>query len=67
MLGIWFTLQLWVRLRERGGGVAYFAHIGGFAFGLLRDQAVAHDENGDGRRAPPRASRKDAPPSSARW
>jgi len=39
-LGIWFVFQLieggyaFVHPQE-GGGVAYFAHIGGFVFGLL--------------------------------
>ena len=39
-LGFWFGFQLWeggfslVR-PETGGGVAFFAHIGGFAFGAL--------------------------------
>jgi membrane associated rhomboid family serine protease len=39
-LGFWFFLQAWqggfsVQHPEQGGGVAFFAHIGGFAFGLL--------------------------------
>ncbi len=39
-LGIWFLFQLWqggyaVTHPESGGGVAFFAHVGGFAFGLL--------------------------------
>jgi membrane associated rhomboid family serine protease len=39
-LGIWIFFQLWqggysVVHPEAGGGVAFFAHIGGFAFGLL--------------------------------
>jgi membrane associated rhomboid family serine protease len=39
-LGIWFLLQLYLGggsfvQPEEGGGVAYFAHIGGFVFGLL--------------------------------
>jgi membrane associated rhomboid family serine protease len=39
-LGIWFLLQLVsggasFTTPEAGGGVAYFAHIGGFLFGLL--------------------------------
>jgi membrane associated rhomboid family serine protease len=38
-LGVWFLLQLWsggfsLVYPEEGGGVAFFAHIGGFAFGL---------------------------------
>ena len=37
-LGIWFLLQLWtgglsLEHPDSGGGVAFFAHIGGFAFG----------------------------------
>jgi len=39
-LGVWFLFQLWdggwaVLHPQQGGGVAFFAHIGGFAFGLL--------------------------------
>ncbi len=39
-LGFWFLFQLWeggVSLThpEAGGGVAFFAHIGGFVFGML--------------------------------
>ena len=41
VLGLWFLLQLFYGVAETatpaggGGGVAYFAHIGGFVFGLL--------------------------------
>jgi membrane associated rhomboid family serine protease len=39
-LGFWFLFQLWeggfsLVQPEAGGGVAFFAHIGGFAFGAL--------------------------------
>jgi membrane associated rhomboid family serine protease len=39
-LGLWFVFQLWsggfsVLQPEPGGGVAFFAHVGGFVFGLL--------------------------------
>ena len=39
-LGIWFLFQLYsgslsLQSPEQGGGVAFFAHVGGFAFGLL--------------------------------
>jgi membrane associated rhomboid family serine protease len=42
-LGIWIVFQLWeggfsILQPQAGGGVAFFAHIGGFAFGL----ATAH-------------------------
>jgi membrane associated rhomboid family serine protease len=38
-LGIWIALQLWsggltFLQPQSGGGTAFFAHIGGFAFGL---------------------------------
>ena len=38
-LGFWFLLQLWMGgfsliQPEAGGGVAFFAHIGGFVFGV---------------------------------
>ena len=38
VLGVWFLLQLLPAFSDptgAGGGVAYFAHIGGFLFGLL--------------------------------
>ena len=39
-LGAWFALQLWAGgfslvTPETGGGIAFFAHIGGFVFGAL--------------------------------
>jgi membrane associated rhomboid family serine protease len=39
-LGFWFLFQLWLggvslTAPQEGGGVAFFAHIGGFAFGML--------------------------------
>jgi membrane associated rhomboid family serine protease len=39
-LGFWFLFQLWsggvaVTHPEAEGGVAFFAHVGGFAFGLV--------------------------------
>jgi membrane associated rhomboid family serine protease len=45
-LGIWIGLQIWqgglgLTHPEQGGGVAFFAHIGGFAFGLLTVKLVA--------------------------
>jgi len=47
ILGLWFVLQLFVGVASLGvaegnaGGVAYFAHIGGFVFGLLAIKAFA--------------------------
>ena len=40
VLGLWFVFQLWsgsasFEHPEEGGGVAFFAHIGGFVFGML--------------------------------
>ena len=38
VLGLWFLVQLvsaWVDGGGLGGGVAWFAHIGGFVFGFL--------------------------------
>jgi len=45
-LGVWFFFQLWsgnyaVTHPESGGGVAFFAHIGGFLFGMLTVSLVA--------------------------
>jgi membrane associated rhomboid family serine protease len=56
-LGIWFAEQLVFGLAGLtnptggGGGVAYFAHVGGFAFGLLFVKLFAR------RRAPPQPPR----------
>jgi len=45
-LGFWFLFQLWeggysITHPDQGGGVAFFAHVGGFVFGLLLVRAVA--------------------------
>jgi membrane associated rhomboid family serine protease len=47
-LGIWFLFQLWsggfsILQPEQGGGVAFFAHVGGFAFGLLAGRLLARE------------------------
>ncbi len=39
-LGFWFRFQLWeggfsIVQPQAGGGVAFFAHVGGFVFGVL--------------------------------
>jgi membrane associated rhomboid family serine protease len=51
VLGLWFLLQLLPAFSEPvgegGGGVAYFAHIGGFLFGLLLIKAFATDVHKD--------------------
>jgi membrane associated rhomboid family serine protease len=45
-LGIWIVFQLWeggfsILQPQAGGGVAFFAHIGGFVFGLATARLVA--------------------------
>ena len=45
-LAIWIALQVWqgglgILHPEAGGGVAFFAHIGGFAFGMLTVYVIA--------------------------
>jgi membrane associated rhomboid family serine protease len=40
LLGVWFVFQLWAGSAtfahpQEGGGVAFFAHVGGFVFGIL--------------------------------
>ena len=45
-LGLWFVFQLWeggfsILQPQAGGGVAFFAHIGGFAFGLATARLLA--------------------------
>jgi membrane associated rhomboid family serine protease len=58
MLGIWFVQQAvfgafnLTNPTGSGGGVAYFAHIGGFAFGLLTIRLLA-------------TNRKEVPPTAA--
>jgi rhomboid family protein len=61
VLGFWILLQLFLGASDLTtpgggqGGVAYFAHIGGFAFGLLAIRAFAnrvHDDYMRSRRLP---------------
>jgi membrane associated rhomboid family serine protease len=51
VLGVWFLMQLLPAFSQpavgSGGGVAYFAHIGGFLFGLLAIRAFANRIHGD--------------------
>jgi membrane associated rhomboid family serine protease len=51
VLGLWFLLQLLPAFTQpvvdSGGGVAYFAHIGGFIFGLLLIKAFANNPHED--------------------
>lgn len=52
LLGFWFLEQLFLALEGLAGavasgeGVAYFAHIGGFLFGLVTIRAFAHRRGG---------------------
>jgi membrane associated rhomboid family serine protease len=59
VLGIWFVLQLLPAFSDPigggGGGVAYFAHIGGFLFGMLLIKLFAdnvHEDYDTPRRLP---------------
>jgi membrane associated rhomboid family serine protease len=48
VLGLWFLLQLYDASQPvagEGGGIAYFAHIGGFLFGLALIKLFASREN----------------------
>ena len=48
VLGLWFLLQLYDASQPvagEGGGIAYFAHIGGFLFGLALIKVFASREN----------------------
>ena len=53
VLGLWFVVQLLYGASDlvqpvgQGGGVAYFAHIGGFLFGLLTIKLFANQINRD--------------------
>jgi membrane associated rhomboid family serine protease len=55
VLGVWFLLQLLPAFSEpingAGGGVAYFAHIGGFLFGVLLINLFANNVHEDYDRA----------------
>jgi len=57
VLGLWFVLQALYGASElatpvgSGGGVAYFAHIGGFVFGLLLIKLFANHVHEDYERA----------------
>jgi membrane associated rhomboid family serine protease len=56
VLGVWFLLQLLPAFTSPGdmaggGGVAYFAHIGGFLFGVLLIKLFANDVREDYDRA----------------
>ena len=42
-----------------GAGVAYYAHIGGFAFGLLAIRAFVRGRTPTPRRGPPSGRRRD--------
>jgi membrane associated rhomboid family serine protease len=58
LLGFWVVLQLILGLAGLaspvGGGIAYFAHIGGFAFGLLLIRSFARTDRGSaGNPGPP--------------
>jgi membrane associated rhomboid family serine protease len=59
VLGFWFLLQLLPAFSEpvsdSGGGVAYFAHVGGFLFGILTIKLFAdriHDDYESAHRLP---------------
>jgi membrane associated rhomboid family serine protease len=59
MLGVWFAEQAafgaaGLTAPSSGGGVAYFAHVGGFVFGLLTIRLVA-------------TRRKATPPTAAAY
>jgi membrane associated rhomboid family serine protease len=53
MLGIWFALQFLPAIGQlatpdvAGGGVAYFAHVGGFVFGLAAIRLFANRQKHD--------------------
>ena len=55
VLGVWFLMQLLPAFSEpigaSGGGVAYFAHIGGFLFGVLAIRLFANNVHEDYERA----------------
>jgi membrane associated rhomboid family serine protease len=70
LLAFWFAEQLWLGLEglasagSSGEGVAYFAHVGGFAFGLLSVRVLTRHvaRPGGGPPLPPAA-----PPPPPAW
>jgi membrane associated rhomboid family serine protease len=52
LLGLWFIIQIFSALNDGGGGVAWYAHIGGFLVGVLLIGIFAA-----GHRRPPRKRR----------
>jgi membrane associated rhomboid family serine protease len=64
VLGAWFVLQLFSGVGQlgthvNGSGVAYWAHIGGFAFGYLATRLLGFGQ--------PRAPAPPPPPPQAGW
>ena len=55
LIGLWFGLQFWSGLQSLGalsaGGVAYWAHVGGFVVGLLLARPLARRGGVDQRMA----------------
>jgi membrane associated rhomboid family serine protease len=56
-LGLWFALQLLqgvgsLGVRMQGGGVAFFAHIGGFVAGMFLIRVIGRRGGGGGGSAP---------------
>jgi membrane associated rhomboid family serine protease len=65
-LGFWFLYQLFeanfglFRASANGGGVAFFAHVGGFLFGFLAARLLVSNGRLDLRSDDPRALRVPA-------
>ncbi len=49
LLGIWFAIQLFSAFTGGGGGVAWYAHIGGFLVGVLLIGSYLGGSGGGGR------------------
>ncbi len=50
LLGIWFAVQIFSAFTGGGGGVAWYAHIGGFLVGVLLIGSYIGGSGGDGKR-----------------
>jgi membrane associated rhomboid family serine protease len=50
LLGIWFAIQIFSAFAGGGGGVAWYAHIGGFLVGVLLVGTFLGGSGGGGRR-----------------
>ncbi len=61
LLGEWFLIQLYLGAAGGGGGVAFWAHVGGFVAGLLTVGVFAGGRSGGGGGSDVRVIRRERP------